>query len=605
MSELSVTNAHLERDAFLYIRQSTPRQVLENKESTQRQYALRQRAVTLGWPVERIHVIDSDLGKTASQVAGRDGVQQLVSEVALGKAGIIMGLEVSRLARNCADWHRLMELCEIAGTLILDEDGLYDPARFNDKLLLGLKGELSQAELHVLETRMRGGLLNKAQRGELELTPPVGLVHLPDGSTGLDPDQEVQAAIRLLFDTFERTGSAMQTVRYFREQGLRFPRRIHTGTQKGELLWGQADHSRVVQILHNPRYAGAFVYGRTRSRRKLDGKFVKLTVPREQWLFLIRDVHPGYISWDRFEANQKRLTDNNLAFGSTRRLGPTREGPALLQGRVLCGLCGERMGVHYCRKAGKTTINYLCQEGTVRSGFPVCQRVPGNVVDRAVSDLLLELVQPLTLEVALAVEKEVQARCAETDALRHQQVERARYEAEVARRRYMSVDPENRLVASSLEAEWNEKLRAHAAAQEDYEKQTEQQHRMSEEEVRQKVLSLATDFPRIWNDPELEALERKRMLRLLIEDITLIKADTITAHVRLRGGATRTLKIDRPLPMAEVRKTKPEVVAEIDRLLDHHCDDEIAQILNREGRRTCENEPFNTKKLVTSGEPII
>ena len=255
------------------------------------------------------------------------------------------------------------------------------------------------------------------------------------------------------------------------------------------------------------------------------------------------------------------------------------------------------MGVHYCRKAGKTTINYLCQEGTVRSGFPVCQRVPGNVVDRAVSDLLLELVQPLTLEVALAVEKEVQARCAETDALRHQQVERARYEAEVARRRYMSVDPENRLVASSLEAEWNEKLRAHAAAQEDYEKQTEQQHRMSEEEVRQKVLSLATDFPRIWNDPELEALERKRMLRLLIEDITLIKADTITAHVRLRGGATRTLKIDRPLPMAEVRKTKPEVVAEIDRLLDHHCDDEIAQILNREGRRTCENEPFNIKKI--------
>jgi DNA invertase Pin-like site-specific DNA recombinase len=597
MSELKVTNTHLERDAFLYIRQSTPRQVLENRESTQRQYALRQRAVTLGWPVERIHVIDSDLGKTASQVGGRDGFQQLVSEVALGKAGIIMGLEVSRLARNCADWHRLMELCEIGGTLILDEDGLYDPARFNDKLLLGLKGELSQAELHFLETRMRGGLLNKAQRGELELTPPVGLVHLPEGSTGLDPDLEVQSAMRLLFDTFDRTGSAMQTVRYFREEDLRFPRRIRMGPQKGELLWGPPDHSRVVQILHNPRYAGAFVYGRTRSRRKLDGKFVKLAVPREQWLFLIRDVHPGYISWEQFEANQKRLADNNLAFGTTRRLGPAREGPALLQGRVLCGLCGERMGVHYHSRAGKTAIDYICQEGTVRSGFPVCQRVPGNVVDRAVSDLLIELVQPLTLEVALAVEKEVQARCAETDALRHQQVERARYEAEVARRRYMSVDPENRLVATSLEAEWNEKLRAHEAAQENYEKQTEQQHRMSEEEVRQKVLSLATDFPRIWNDPELEALERKRMLRLLIEDITLIKADTITAHIRLRGGATRTLKIDRPLSIAEVRKTKPEVVAEIDRLLDQHCDDEIAQILNREGRRTSQNAPFDIQKI--------
>jgi DNA invertase Pin-like site-specific DNA recombinase len=597
MPELKVTNAHLERDAYLYIRQSTPRQVLENTESTQRQYALRERAVALGWPLERVQVIDCDLGKTGSQVAGRDGFQQLVSEVALGKAGMIMGLEVSRLARNCADWHRLMELCEISSTLILDEDGLYDPALFNDKLLLGLKGELSQAELHFLKARMRGGLLNKARRGELEMAPPVGLVYLPDGSMGIDPDREVQSAIRVVFDTFERTGSAMQTVRYFREEALRFPRRIRAGAQKGELLWGQADHSRILQILHNPRYAGAFVYGRTRARRKPDGRSVKLKVPREKWLFLIRDVHPGYISWERFEANQKRLADNNLAFGPTRRLGPAREGPALLQGRVLCGLCGERMGIHYLRKNGKTRTNYVCQEGSIRRGSQVCQFVSGDVVDRAVSDLLLELVQPLTLEVALTIEQEVQARCAETDALRRQQVERARYEAELARRRYMSCDPDNRLVAGSLEAEWNEKLRAHQTAQEAYERHTEQQRRLTEEEVHQKVLSLATDFPRIWNDPGLEARERKQMLRLLIEDVTLIKADKITAQVRLRGGATRTLTVDRPLPMAEVRKTKPELVAEIDRLLDHYCDEEVAEILNREGRRTWQNEVFNLKKV--------
>src|SRR5437588_660474 len=361
MPELKVTNAHLERDAYLYIRQSTPRQVLENIESTQRQYALRERAVALGWPVEHLHVIDCDLGKTASQAAGRDGFQQLVSEVALGKAGMIMGLEVSRLARNCADWHRLMELCEIASTLILDEDGLYDPATFNDKLLLGLKGELSQAELHFLKARMRGGVLNKARRGELEMGPPIGLVYLPDGSLGLDPDREIQSAIRLVFDTFERTGSAMQTVRHFREAGLRFPRRIHAGERKGELLWGQAELCRITQILHNPRYAGAFVYGRTRTRRKPDGKFAVLKVPREQWQFLIRDVHPGYISWDRFEANQKRLAENTTAFCSTRRLGPPWEGPALLQGRVLCGICGERMGVHYWRDKEKITITYVCQ----------------------------------------------------------------------------------------------------------------------------------------------------------------------------------------------------------------------------------------------------
>jgi DNA invertase Pin-like site-specific DNA recombinase len=481
MPELKVTSAHLERDAYLYIRQSTPRQVLENIESTQRQYALHDRAVAHGWPLERIHVIDCDLGKSAAQAAGRDGFQQLVGEVALGKAGMVMGLEVSRLARNSADWHRLIELCSMAGTLILDEDGLYHPAAFNDRLLLGLKGELSQAELHFLKARMRGGVLNKARRGELEMGPPVGLVYLPDGSIGLDPDKEVRSTIQLVLETFERTGSAMQTVRYFREEGIRFPRRIRAGAQKGELLWGKPDHSRIIQILHNPRYAGAFVYGRTRSGRKPDGKYTAVKVPREKWQFLIRDIHPGYITWDRFEANQKRLAENTLAFGPTRTLGPAREGPALLQGRVLCGLCGERMGVHYWAENGKVTSTYVCQEDSVRRGSKVCQRVPGNTVDRAVSDLLLELVQPLTLKVAFTVQQEVEARFAETDALRLQQVERARYEAELARRRYMGVDPGNRLVADVLEAEWNEKLRAHAAAQEDYERHTQQQRRRADE----------------------------------------------------------------------------------------------------------------------------
>jgi len=597
MPELKVTNAHLERDAYLYIRQSTPRQVLENTESTQRQYALRERAVTLGWPIEHIPVIDCDQGKTASQTVGREGFQQLVSEVALGKAGITMGLEVSRLARNCADWRRLMELCENAGTLILDQDGLYDPAAFNDKLLLGLKGELSQAELHFLKARMRGGMLNKARRGELEMRPPIGLVYLPDGRMGIDPDREIQSAVRLVFDTFERTGSALQTLRYFREEHLRFPRRIRAGDRKGEVLWGQAEHCRILQILHNPRYAGAFVYGRTRTRRRPEGTSVCRQVAREEWQFLIRDAHSGYIRWEQFEANQKRLAENTLAFSSTRTLGPPREGPALLQGRVLCGICGERMSVRYWRENEKVKIHYICQEARIRRALRVCQSVPGNVVDRAVSNLLLELVQPLTLEVALAVEQEVEARRAETDALRRQQVERAQYEAELARRGYMSVDPANRLVAGTLEAEWNEKLRLHTAAQEEYERYTEQQPPLTAEEVRQKVLSLATDFPCLWNDPELEARERKRMLRLLIEDVTLIKADKITAHVRLRGGATRTLTVDRPLPMARIRKNKPQVVADVDVLLNEHGDREVAEILNQQGHRTWQDQPYAARRI--------
>jgi DNA-binding transcriptional regulator YiaG len=445
---------------------------------------------------------------------------------------------------------------------------------------------------------MRGGVLNKARRGELEMGPPVGLIYRSDATMTLDPDQEVHAALRLVFDTFERTGSALQTVRLFRDQGrLRFPRRVRAGANKGELLWGQPSHSRTIQILHNPRYAGAFVYGRTRSARKPDGKYSQVKIPREKWQYVVRDMHPGYITWEQFEANQKRLAENALGFGSERKFGPVREGAALLQGRVLCGICGERMGVRYNAENGCVVPTYVCQEDAVRSGAKVCQSVPGKVVDPAISDLLLELVQPLTLEIAIAVQQEVEARFAETDALRQQRVERARYEAELARRRYMSVDPANRLVADALEAEWNDKLRIQGAAQEEYERQNQQQRRRTDDQTRQQILSLASDFPRLWSDPSIEPRERKRMLRLLIEDVTLRKTDVITVQVRLRGGATRTLVRPKPVPIAQIRKVKPTIVMEIDRLLDHHCDREIAEILNSNGHRTWQNQPFTLKKV--------
>src|SRR5271155_3899437 len=383
MPELKVTQQHLKRDAYLYVRQSTPRQVLENTESTQRQYALRDRAVALGWPLERIHVLDCDLGKSGSQSVGRDGFQKLVSEVALGKAGLVMGLEVSRLARNSADWHRLLELCSLAGALILDEDGIYDPANFNDRLLLGLKGTMSEAELHILKARMRGGQINKARRGELEMCPPVGLIYRTDGTIGLDPDAQVQSAIRLVFETFERTGSAIQTLRFFRGQNLLFPRRLRTGLNKGDLLWAPPQHARILQVLHNPRYAGAFVYGRTRTRHRPDGGISVVKVARADWQFVMPGMHQGYIDWEQFEANQRRLADNARAFAGERLSGPAREGPASLQGRVLCGLCGERMGVRYSREHGSTVPTYICQESAVRRAGKTCQTVPGKIVDAA------------------------------------------------------------------------------------------------------------------------------------------------------------------------------------------------------------------------------
>lgn len=597
MAELKITPQHLERDAYLYVRQSTVRQVLENNESTQRQYALRDRAVALGWPLERIHVLDCDLGKSGSQSAGRDGFQKLVSEVALGKAGLVMGLEVSRLARNSADWHRLIELCSLAGALILDEDGIYDPANFNDRLLLGLKGTMSEAELHFLKARMRGGMLNKARRGELQMSPPIGLVYRDDGVLILDPDSEIQAAMRLVFETFERTGSAMQTARLFREQGLRFPRRTRKGVNKGDLHWVAPAHSRILQVLHNPRYGGAFVYGQVRCRRLPDGKHSTTKVPRSQWQFVIPDVHVGYISWQQFEANQKRLADNALGFGGAKKMGPPREGPALLQGRVLCGICGERMSIHYNLLHQQIVPTYVCQQASVKRAEKVCQRVPGGVVDQAISNFLLELMEPMTLQVALAVQQEVEARVNETQALRRKHVERAQYEAELARRRYMQVDPENRLVADSLEAEWNTKLRILAEAQQQYDEQTQKQRLLIDAQTSEQLLSLATDFPRVWNDPEVESRERKRIVRLLIEDVTLINGEAIQVHVRLRGGATRSLTLTKPLPIAQIRKTKSEVVREIDILLDDYCDREVAEVLNQKGRLTWQDEPFNLKKI--------
>jgi hypothetical protein len=350
-------------------------------------------------------------------------------------------------------------------------------------------------------------------------------------------------------------------------------------------------------VLHNPRYAGAFVYGRVRTRLLPNGKHSTTKVPRSEWQFVIPNVHAGYLTWEQFEANQKRLAENALGFGGERKAGPAREGPALLQGRVICGVCGERMSIHYGLAYHQVTPTYVCQEASVRRAEKVCQRVPGAVVDQAVSDLLLELMQPLTMEVALAVQQEVEARITETDMLRRKHVERAQYEAELARRRYMNVDPANRLVADSLEAEWNNNLRTLAEAQAQYEQQTQKQRLLIDSQTREQLLSLAADFPRIWNDPSVEPRERKRILRLLIEDVTLINGEKIQIHVRLRGGATRSLSVARPLPIAQIRKTKPEVVAEIDKLLDQYCDREVAEILNQQGRRTWQDAPFNLKKI--------
>ena len=515
---------HLKRDAFLYIRQSTPRQVLENVESGKRQYALRQRAIALGWPAERIVVIDNDQGQSGSSAVDREGFQKLVAEVGVGHAGLVIGLEVSRLARKSSDWYHLLEICAFTDTLILDEDGLYDPAHFNDRLLLGLKGTMSEVELHVMQARMRGGLLSKAQRGELQLPLPVGFLYDTQGQVILDPDQQVQQSIRTLFQSFRRLGSAGAVVKAFRDAKLLFPHRPRGGPQDGELLWVKLGIAQVLFVLHNPRYAGAFVYGRTRLRRTLQG-VQQERLPQEKWHTLLLDAHPGYISWDEYQENQRRLQENAYALGPERRKSPPREGPALLQGLVICGICGERMKVVYHVRAGRRVPDYICDGRTVDDPQPVCQWISGKDVDEAVGELLLEVVTPVAVEVTLAVQQELQARWEEVERLRKEQVERARYEAELAQRRYMRVDPDNRLVADTLEADWNRKLRALQEAQQEYEQQRQKDGMAMDEELRSRLHTLATDFPRLWRDPNTPDRERKRLAHLLLEDVTLIKRE--------------------------------------------------------------------------------
>lgn len=587
-----VTAAHLDRVAFLYVRQSTLRQVIHNTESTIRQYALRQRAVALGWAVDRIVTIDSDQGQSGASAADREGFQQLVAEVGMGRAGIVLGLEVSRLARNNADWHRLLEICGLSGTLICDEDGLYDPSDFNDRLLLGLKGTMSEAELHFIRARLRGGQLSKARRGELKMPLPVGLVYDPADKVVLDPDTGVQDAVRHLFSTFARTGSARAVVQAFAHEGLLFPTRVRTGLRKGELAWMPLKHWRVLRTLHNPRYAGAFVYGRTRQTKTPDGNTGFETLPREDWTALIPGSHPGYITWEQFEANQKTLTANAQAHGTDRAAGPAREGPALLQGLVICGRCGRRMTVRYHQRRGVDIPDYQCVGEAIQTGTGRCLTVPGGGVDEAIGQLLLDTVTPLALEVALTVQAELEARADQADALRRSHVERARHHTDLARRRYLAVDPDNRLVADSLEADWNNALRQLQAAHDDYQRAAAAAQTALTEEHKTRILRLATDFPALWTDPATPQRERKRMVRLLIEDVTLTKTDQIGLHVRFRGGQTTTLTIGIPPKAWEAHQTHPNTLALMDRLLDDHTDGETAQALNTAGHRSGRNKAF-------------
>jgi DNA invertase Pin-like site-specific DNA recombinase len=587
-----VRTIHLQRDAYLYVRQSSVRQVLENIESTKRQYQLRERALALGWISEQIRVIDCDQGRSGASDAGRDGFQQLVAEVSLGNAGIVMGLEVSRLARNNADWHRLLQLCAFTDTLILDQDGLYDPSAFNDRLLLGLKGAMSEAELHVLKSRLQQGILNKAQRGELKIPLPVGLAYDELDRVVLSADTPVRETLKRFFVTFRRLRSALAVVKEFRREDIQMPHYSRTGPKSSRIVWGELTHSQALRILHNPRYAGAFAYGRTRTSRGPDGSTRYHKQPREEWTCLMHDAHKGYISWDEYQSNQRILTGNAQAYSSDRHV-PPREGPALLQGIILCGRCGKPMTVRYHQRHGQLAAQYVCQRDKIEQGRShVCQRVSGTAIDQAIGMLLVGMVNSENIDIAVAVQRELQSRLDEADRLRYRQVERCRYEANLARRRYSNVDPEKRYVAEALEAEWNEKLRALDEAQSIYEAARQRDVALPNQEHTAGLKALVSDFSSIWHNDSLPNRERKRIVRLLIQDVTILREKQLTCHIRFKGGMCRTLHVPLPQPACEQRRTPPEVVRAIDELLNDHPEFKIADILTGRGMKSGTGQTF-------------
>jgi len=586
MSEsLKVQSHHLERGAYLYIRQSSMKQVLENKESTQRQYALRGRAIALGWREDQVIVIDNDQGESGASAAWREGFQRLVSDVGMGHAGIVMGLEVSRLARNNADWQRLLEICALADTLILDEDGVYNPSSFNDRLLLGLKGTMSEAELHVLKARLRGGVLNKVRRGEYRCALPTGLVYDAVGNVVLDPDLQIRETITHFFETFWRVGSACQTVKVFRDEGLCFPSRLRN---QAITVLRPLTASTAIRVLNNPRYAGVYVYGQRRYRRAVDGKKI---VQRKRdcgdWLACIPNAHPGYITWEQFQNNLKILETNGRGY-ELARASPPREGAALLQGRAVCGKCGRHFRVRYASRRGRLEAWYVCDRAHGYSGEPNCQSIAGPPIDAAMGALITERMTPAAIELAIEIRREIEARYEEADRLRCRAIERAQIDADLAQRRFMMVDPNNRLVADTLECEWNEKLRVLAKAREDRELGREQDQRILDESIRDRLIAMTTDFNTLWKDPSIPNRERKRLLAYIIEDATLIKLPvegTTKIHIRFKGGKTETITTVNPKSSAQQVKTQPDLIALVDKLLDEHVYAEISEILNEQGLR--------------------
>jgi DNA invertase Pin-like site-specific DNA recombinase len=578
---------HLDRVAVVYVRQSTPQQVLDHKESTARQYALADRAVALGWARDRVVTIDDDLGKSGQSIEGRPGFQRLLAEVALDHVGLILGLEMSRLARCCKDWHQLLELCGRYRVLLADADGVYDPTEHSDRLLLGLHGVMNEAELHVLKARMYQGKLNKARRGELLGLPPIGYLRVPTGEWAIDPDEQVQAVVRLIFDQFDREATMHGLLRYLVHHQIRIPVRVAGGPNKGQLEWRRPNRATLQNLLRHPSYAGAYRFGHrpVDPRKKQPGRpnTGKLIRRPEGCLVLIRDRLPAYISWERFEANQKRLSTNRNLPSTP---GAPRNGPAVLAGLVRCGRCNRRMVVRY--SGPKNHPSYTCTRGSADYGEPLCQGLSnGTALDELVARQLLAAVEPAALEASLAAVAGVERQRAELTRQWHLRRERSAIAVDRAARQYQACEPENRLVARELERRWEEALKAQRQLDEEYDRFVRGAPAELSDNALSAIRALAADLPAVWSAATTTPADRQRIARLLLERVvvTVGKAsERVDVMLHWVGGAVRPHTITRPVTRYSQQSEHPRLVTRLRVLCGGRLNaTAIADRLNAEG----------------------
>jgi DNA invertase Pin-like site-specific DNA recombinase len=601
MTTAKIQSMHCERIAFVYVRQSTPLQVIEHRESTERQYHLRDRAIELGWPPSRVEVIDEDQGRSGSTAAHRTGFQRLVSEVGLGKVGIVFMLEASRLARNNSDWYRLIEICGVSGTLIADESAVYNPREPNDRLLLGVKGTLSEAELFTLRTRLYEGRWNKARKGLLHFSLPVGYVPTEDGSWALDPDTQVRERVAFLFESFRRHGIVRAVVRDLQEQGLELPTRVTAQEGYGALVWKAPTLSAVIRILHNPAYAGAYVYGRweycSEQRSLRTGKAVAHARSVAQWPVNLSAHHPAYLGWEEFVKNQERLRQNWSREGNR---GTPREGSALLQGIVYCGVCGRKMSVQNRAAKENRSPSYICGRGYQDGDEKICQSMTSRPVDAAVVDVFLAAISPLSLQVTTQLLDQVEQDLVVQRRQRELQLEQARYEARLAQRQYDAVDPGNRLVAAELERRWNEKLERVVQLERAYAQAEHEAEWSLTVDERSAITELSRDLPAIWSAETTTSQERKQLLRLAIESVQLdgsSQAGQIEMQIRWRSGTVTSLSIKRVAPGEGSLKTPEQAISQIHQMVGQSSYQQIAARLNRAGLRSAFGRRFTTQHV--------